>query len=205
MYTCFDVANYFLKRQDVEVGDMMSNLKLQKLVYYAQGFYLAYTDQPLFPEPLMGWEHGPVCVPLYNKYKGYKSRALPIPESDDAINMFDPKTLMILNTVQKLYGQFAAWKLRNLSHMDFPWFMAYANRRAEIPKEEMRAYFKKKIASGNIIQDEPEPITWELGVNVHECNINLATPFGEKFLKRAEEIDKEFEELGFGPIDDESL
>jgi len=69
MKTCFDVANYFLKRQDPDAGDLMSNLKLQKLVYYAQGFHLAMENSPLFNEPIEAWEHGPVCVPLYHKYK----------------------------------------------------------------------------------------------------------------------------------------
>jgi uncharacterized phage-associated protein len=71
--TCFEVANYFLKRQEPEVGDLMTNLKLQKLVYYAQGFYLAMMDSPLFNEPIEAWEHGPVCVPLYHEYKNFGS------------------------------------------------------------------------------------------------------------------------------------
>ena len=39
MLTCFDVAKYFLSLcNDEESGDLISNLKIQKLVYYAQGF-----------------------------------------------------------------------------------------------------------------------------------------------------------------------
>ena len=55
MNSCFDVGYYFLKNQDLEAGDLMSNMKLQKLVYYAQGFYLAIKEKPLFPEPLVAW------------------------------------------------------------------------------------------------------------------------------------------------------
>lgn len=48
MATVFDVARYILSRQDQNAGDTISNMKLQKLVYYAQGFALAITGKPLF-------------------------------------------------------------------------------------------------------------------------------------------------------------
>jgi uncharacterized phage-associated protein len=50
MLSCYDVAQYFLAKADADAGDLMSNLKLQKLVYYAQGFALALLDKPFFPQ-----------------------------------------------------------------------------------------------------------------------------------------------------------
>jgi len=47
MLTCFDVAEYFLAKTDEDAGDAISNLKLQKHVYYAQGFCLAMYGRPL--------------------------------------------------------------------------------------------------------------------------------------------------------------
>ena len=60
MLSCYDVAQYFLAKSDEDAGDLMSNLKLQKLVYYAQGFALALFDKPLFSERIEAWIHGPV-------------------------------------------------------------------------------------------------------------------------------------------------
>jgi len=145
MNTCFEVAQYFLKRQDPDAGDLMSNLKLQKLVYYAQGFHLAMKDSPLFVEPIEAWEHGPVCVPLYHKYKEYGSGAIPIPFDADAYSMFNDATHEVLNEVYNYYGQFSAWKLRNLTHEDTPWVNAYRNERSEITHEDMRIYFKTQL------------------------------------------------------------
>ena len=65
MATVFDVARYILSRQDQNAGDTISNMKLQKLVYYAQGFALAITGKPLFQEDIEAWEHGPVAPALY--------------------------------------------------------------------------------------------------------------------------------------------
>ena len=142
MNTCFNVANYFLKRQDEEAGDLMSNMKLQKLVYYAQGFYLAMTGEPLFNETIEAWEHGPVCVPLYHHYKEYGANPIPIPYDVDAYEVFTEKEREVLNEVYKHYGQFSAWKLRNLTHEDTPWIKSYHNGNAEITKSDMCCYFK---------------------------------------------------------------
>ena len=43
-----DRARYFLTQINEDDGDLISNMKLQKLVYYAQGFHLALYDKPHF-------------------------------------------------------------------------------------------------------------------------------------------------------------
>src|SRR5437016_8859052 len=53
------------------VGDPISNLKLQKLLYYAQAWYLALHNEPLFPESIEAWVHGPAVPPVYGKFKGW--------------------------------------------------------------------------------------------------------------------------------------
>ena len=64
-------AKYFLAQASEDAGDLISNLKLQKLVYYAQGFHLALYDEPLFLEAIEAWTHGPVVPDLYRHYKKY--------------------------------------------------------------------------------------------------------------------------------------
>jgi len=145
MNTCFDVANYFLKCQDSDAGDLMSNMKLQKLVYYAQGFHLAIKDRPLFDEPIMAWEHGPVCVALYKKYKKYGGRAIPIPYDVNAYDLFDKETRDFLENVNNYYGQYSAWKLRNMTHLEPPWLVAYHKGKVEISLSDMKAYFKTQL------------------------------------------------------------
>ncbi len=145
MNTCFKVADFFLKSQDPDAGDLMSNMKLQKLVYYAQGFYLAMVDTPLFNERIEAWEHGPVCVDLYHKYKEYGAGYIPIPDVD-VLNAFSKEELEVLYMVHNYFGQFSAWKLRNLTHEDTPWLQAYRNERSnEITHEAMREYFKTQL------------------------------------------------------------
>ena len=77
MHTAFSVAKYFLFLSDEEAGDTISNLKLQKLLYYAQGFHLALNDSPLFAESIEAWTHGPVVPVVYQLYKHAGASAIP--------------------------------------------------------------------------------------------------------------------------------
>lgn len=49
-----NVAKYLLSLVNQDNGDTISNLKLQKLLYYVQGYYLAYFNKPLFNEKIEG-------------------------------------------------------------------------------------------------------------------------------------------------------
>lgn len=147
MLTCFDVANYFLAQPDEDAGDLMSNLKLQKLVYYAQGFHLAMYDTALFNEPIEAWTHGPVVPALYHRFKEYGSNPIPpVPELDFAI--FQGDVGNVLDEVYKVYGQYSAWKLRNLTHDEPPYKEALESDSPIISHESLKKYFKTQLISG---------------------------------------------------------
>lgn len=118
-----NIARYFLSLAEEEAGDDVSNLKLQKLLYYAQGFHLALFDRPLFDNEIRAWTHGPVVVDVYHEYKGHGSAPIPRANCDlDALTQ-DEKDL--LDEVYQVYGQYSAWKLRNMTHEESPWIAAY--------------------------------------------------------------------------------
>jgi uncharacterized phage-associated protein len=80
--SCHEVADYLLAKAaaEEEGNELISNLKLQKLLYYAQGVHLALHDVALFPEEIQAWMHGPVVPEVYQKYKDGGGEALPSPE-----------------------------------------------------------------------------------------------------------------------------
>ena len=78
MMPAHDVAKYFVSLVDEEAGDSISNLKLQKLLYYAQGAHLALRDEPLFGEPIEAWTHGPVVPSVYRQYKQHGGEPIPV-------------------------------------------------------------------------------------------------------------------------------
>lgn len=146
MLTCFDVADYFLAHCDEESGDLISNLKIQKLAYYAQGFSLALLGKPLYAQPIEAWMHGPVVPELYHAYKQYGTNALPKPTDFDH-GKFSEDESELLDEVYKVYGQFSAWKLRNMTHDEKPWQQTYVEGEAskEIHHDCLTDFFKTLI------------------------------------------------------------
>lgn len=136
------VAEYLLTKDNIEIGDLTSNLKLQKLVYYAQGFYLALNDEPLFLEIIEAWSHGPVIPELYYEYKKYDSGAIPQPEKTNFDNI-DNETKEFLDEIYDSFAQFSAWKLRNMTHEEIPYQKAKnRNQNNQINHDDMKKYFK---------------------------------------------------------------
>jgi len=142
--TCFDVADYFLSLVDEETGDSISNLKLQKLVYYAQGFSLAIYDRLLFKDTIEAWALGPVIPKLYRKYKDYSANSIPVPTELD-MSKFDEDTTNLLNEVYAVFGQYSAWKLSQMTHREPPWVNATGKPDNTITHESLKAYFETQV------------------------------------------------------------
>ena len=136
--TSLDVSHYFLSKTDDDSGDSISNLKLQKLVYLAQGFHLAIYDKKLFNEPIEAWTHGPVIDSLYHKFKEFGSNGIPAVKINLAKYSKNIKNL--LEEIWEVYGQFSAWKLRNITHDHTPW--KETSPGSEINLDSMKLYFK---------------------------------------------------------------
>lgn len=144
--TARNVADYFLSLVDSEAGDSLSNLKLQKLVYYAQGFSLALLGRPLFPEEIQAWQHGPVVAELYRSLKNHG--ADPVPPPPNGINRDDyPEEIrQLLDEVYAVYGQFSASKLRNMTHEELPWKQAIdLGASSPISPQTMKEFFATQI------------------------------------------------------------
>lgn len=140
-----DVACYFLYRVDREVGDTISPLKLQKLVYYAQAWSLALKDKPLFPEEIQAWVHGPVVYKIWDAYKEYRYSAIPLPS--DPLPEFVDDQIEVLDEVWNAYGELSAKRLEQLTHSETPWIKARqglnAGERSQniISLDDMKSYY----------------------------------------------------------------
>ncbi|MBN7770471.1 DUF4065 domain-containing protein [Marinobacter daepoensis] len=120
------------------------NLKLQKLLYYSQGYHLAVTKAPLFEEDIEAWDHGPVVNPVYHCYRqngGFPIVAAVLYEEESV----DTETGQIIDFVIEKYARQEAWALRNQTHKEKPWIDhqspagQYVNE--VIPKEEIQSFF----------------------------------------------------------------
>lgn len=146
MLTAKQVAEYFLTKSDPEIGDEISNLKLQKLCYYAQGFSLALYNRPLFSSEIQAWQHGPVIPDLYHSYKEHGSKGIPTP-TQVGFSEYSQETRELLDEVFDVYGQFSAWKLRNMTHEEAPWLDAWDPDLGSqvITQASMKRFFKGRL------------------------------------------------------------
>ncbi len=135
-----DVADYFLTKIDENSGDLISNLKLQKLVYYAQGFNLAMFGKPLFHDTIEAWMYGPVIPDVYNKYKENGDGALPVPKNVN-LDKYSSQTKELLDEVYNVYGQYSAWVLSGFTHNEPPYKNAWKRKNKTIIHKELKNYF----------------------------------------------------------------
>jgi uncharacterized phage-associated protein len=141
MMPAHDVAKYFVSLVDEEAGDSITNLKLQKLLYYAQGVNLALNDALLFAEPIEAWTHGPVVPKVYHAYKQHSGEAIPVKRVN--LHVYPKDLRELLDEVNEVFGQFSAAKLRAMTHNEPPWKDTPPG--AVISTESMKAYFKTVV------------------------------------------------------------
>jgi uncharacterized phage-associated protein len=146
-YTANQIAEYFLAKTNEEVGDQISNLKLQKLCYYAQGLALAARRQAFFESRIEAWAHGPVVPVLYQLYRDHGANGIPAP-GDFKLESYDAADRMILDDVYDYYGQYSAWRLREMTHLEAPWKDAYERGMNHvISHDALTAFFADQISS----------------------------------------------------------
>jgi len=143
-YSAVTIAQWFVNRaiQDVEAcgGEYMTHLKLQKMLYYAQGTHGAMRDKKLFEEDIINWAHGPVVEEVYQEYKKYKDGGI---DKKTVGLIFDVETNAILKEVYHVFGRYSAWGLREMTHSEEPW--KKTSRNELIPYEVIAEYFKREI------------------------------------------------------------
>ena len=153
-YNAIDIAKKIVCKTDVEHGDTISNLKLQKLLYYMQGFHLAFFNAPFFNESIEAWTYGPVVPVVFNEFKKFKKRAINPENYRDELVLANEEQQMF-DMVYSEYNRYSAVALMNMTHNEGPWKNHGIGD--VITNEELRSFFLTQI-------DRDEPFqTDELG------------------------------------------
>lgn len=148
-YSALAVANAFIELSQKD-NTPLTNMKLQKLVYFAHGFALALNQDGLFREPVRAFQWGPVISDLYNAVKQYGSHSITerisLPPGEASIVLSDssnPATQIVTMVWQK-YGKFSAAQLSTVTHKaNTPWSQVWhASEYGIIPNELIRDHYK---------------------------------------------------------------
>ena len=148
MYKAIDIAKKLLltaKRDSVieGQGELMSNMKLQKMLYYEQGFHLAVFGTPLFEEDIEAWMYGPVVPAVYEVYKDYGYNGID-PGEVEAVTLSD-REQALFDEVYKVYGAYSAIGLMNMTHRESPWANTPTGVGSVISRDKMVEFFRTRI------------------------------------------------------------
>lgn len=131
------VASYFIKKAnrlgnenaDFEGNNDLTNLKLQKMLYFAQAEYLKEFDKKLFEDGIEAWQYGPVVKNVYEWLKD--CGAFVITEMDIKLCDTDRIPLDIKRFLDKIwnkYSKISAWGLVQKTHKPgSAWSKTYRN------------------------------------------------------------------------------
>ncbi len=114
MEDLMDVASYVCNRYSSEYGTVIDEMKLHKLLYFAQRESLIQTKEPLFDAVFYGWKFGPVLKEIRGAYKEDTFYEV-VPE--DVVSRIKP-------VMDKVFGEYAAkdsWSLSRLTHGELSW------------------------------------------------------------------------------------
>lgn len=152
------VANFFLAKS----GEI-TQMKLHKLLYYAQGWYLAVVGKPLLNETITAWKHGPVVPSLYYDLKKFGARPIDrLTRTIDRqarvrhspqIRADDHVVRGLLERIWSVYGGLSGQQLSRMTHApDSPWSRVRERHPdlsgVEIPNEEIRRHFRQRLEQG---------------------------------------------------------
>lgn len=165
-YNAIDIAKWFLWRNRVnqienedsnsdsyEVYEGLTHLKLQKLLYYAQGLSLAINDKKIFDDKIYAWIHGPVVKSVYDILKKFGRNEINVKLTDNDLKLIedienDSDTSNILNLTYDNYGIYTAWQLRQMTHeAGGPWEETVRTKGMdkEITDSLIENYFKREV------------------------------------------------------------
>jgi uncharacterized phage-associated protein len=145
-YPALTIAKWLIAWAEAE-REELSNLKLQKLLYYAQGYHLCERAAPLFSDQIQAWSHGPVVPQVYHQFKNSGNSSIELPPDDPFTwDEVDPVTSDFLSRVWNTYGGYSAGRLRNMTHEERPWREHWREdeRGTQIPVEEIQEYFTSR-------------------------------------------------------------
>lgn len=159
MSNIHDVCDYIILKVKAEDSTSLTNLKLQKLLYYVQAWYLAFNGRELFPGKFQAWIHGPVNRDIYDRFKGEKSLYSEIDAEDvlnkscvDAIHSEDQKHI---DVILEFYAKFSGTQLEYMTHQEEPWlaarqgFAPMERCEKDIDSDLMKEYYKSRLSESN--------------------------------------------------------
>jgi uncharacterized phage-associated protein len=150
-----DVADYLIVKLD-EGGSPPSVHKINKLLYYVQGWSLALRDRRMFDGMFQAWVHGPINRALFDRFTGLDRSIYSVMDRSDvrpsfSFDALEPEEVRLIDDVLEAYGMLSSTDLQELSRSEAPWIKARGGKpRAakcdtELDESDMRKFFRENM------------------------------------------------------------
>lgn len=140
MKRALDIANYIIWYCG-QKGYSISNLKLQKILYFVQAEFLVATGEACFSEKIEAWDFGPVVPEVYREYKIFGSSNIPSFNTKSSIKL-KSTTKKLIDGIINECAKYTASQLVEITHNQTPWKEAYrSGKNATITKKSIKEYF----------------------------------------------------------------
>lgn len=167
--TALDIANFYIQLVHSLPDNSIDNLKLNKLLYYVQGWSLNRLGGVMFQDEIQAWDFGPVIPAVYHRFKTYGARSIEAPEEDFDESRLSTEELELLIDVYRYYGKYTGWALKEMTHESgSPWDLVYEqNKNRIIPVESIKSHFAKgklptfKVEELSIPVIKSIPVAWD--------------------------------------------
>jgi uncharacterized phage-associated protein len=134
-------------------GIFITNLKLQKLLYYSQAWRLAIIGEPLFDERIEAWVHGPVVPPVFGTFKHFRASPIDTIPFEGSIESSDRDHSIQehISEILDVYAGFSGGQLESLTHQESPWLEARKGLAADEPSnnvishDSMRTFYRTRL------------------------------------------------------------
>ncbi|MGN1014700.1 MAG: Panacea domain-containing protein [Butyricicoccus sp.] len=144
MYSALDIARYVIWYCQ-EQGYIVSNLKLQKILYFIQAQFLVFNPEhnPCFREQIEAWTFGPVVPVVYRQYRLYGNAHIPSLDDERDFDVIRIEDRNMIDNVVDQCADYTAAQLVELTHNQTPWMEAYERgRNSIITATAIRSFFE---------------------------------------------------------------
>lgn len=143
MYDIKDVVEYIRYRTE-EIGSIINNLKLQKVLYFLQAEFLIHFGYPCFTELIEAWDFGPVIPCVYHHYKVYGAASIPYIHFETGKYFpFSKEERKTIDEMIDLLEPYQACQLTDITMCQVPWKDAHWRYNKRITNESLIKFFKK--------------------------------------------------------------
>lgn len=159
MCKAIDAANFFIDLANADPDECMTNLRVNKLLYFAQGWSLVRLGKPLFKDDIQAWKYGPVVPNVYQEYKKYGRERITKTSDDYSADKFSSDELELLLDVAREYGKYSSSGLVAMTHeKNTPWSLVYSPAEySSIDNDSLKKYFSTQPSLKEfVVPDLPE-------------------------------------------------